>query len=364
MKAKPKVSIIIPVYNGETSIYRTIKSILDQTYSNYEVIIVENGSTDGTWEVLKKLAKKSNRIKIWKNSVKGILQARYRGVCLADGMYITFLDSGDIWDGSNVLTEMMGWVLREKASITQFGIFKCRAFTRQYRGVESVITFNSVELLKSEIAGVMGANGFALSTRVWDKVYRADLLKRAIVLPDVPIIYSEDMYINICASFDDDVEKVAVIPQAFVLYQAGVGTSSSMEAPERLFDEYRITKSLAISRAKSKGEITKYALYRAHRESIYFYRALIIEMIREKQEESNVISKIRDIENYSFIKEAKRFLTYEAETPLEPETIFLAGEYTPYEYYVHCKELAKLTTIQKIERWGKRGIKTVLKKFY
>ncbi len=58
MKAKPKVSIIIPVYNGKTSIYRTIKSILDQTYSNYEVIIVENGSTDGTWEVLKKLAKK------------------------------------------------------------------------------------------------------------------------------------------------------------------------------------------------------------------------------------------------------------------------------------------------------------------
>ena len=360
----PKISIVIPVYNGAASIQRTIKSILNQTYSNYEVIIVENGSTDGTWLVLQKLLIKSKRIKIWKNAVKGTLQARYRGVCLSEGEFITFLDSGDSWKDSTALSEMMKWVLKEKASITQFGAFKCRAFIQQYSGVESVVTYGSEELLKREIAGAMGANGFTIDTPVWNKVYRADLLKRAIVLPDVPIIYSEDMYINICAMFDDKVDKIAVIPKAFVLYRVGVGTSSGMEAPEKLFDEYRITKSLAINMAKGKGSVTKYALYRAHRESIYFYRALIIGMIREKQEESKVISRIREIEKYSFIMEAKNFLLYEADTPLEPETFFLAGEYTPFEYYEHCKKLAKLNTMQKIGRFGKRIIKTVLRNIY
>lgn len=357
MDQAPKISIVIPVYNGEKVLDRTIKSILKQNYTNYEVIIVENGSTDGTWDLLQQLAVKHISIKIWQNSIKGILHARYKGIQVATGEYITFIDAGDFWKGKNALAEMMHYVSDDKAPITQFGTYLQRGFFLQYKGLRNKRIINREELLSREIAGAMGANGFDLNTVVWNKIYRADILKRSLVLPEKALIYSEDMYINICAMFDDLVDKVVVIPRAFILYQVGTGVSSAAGVGEKLFEEYCITKERAIELAKSKGAITKYSLYRAHRESIYFYRTLIIEMIRNSSAKEEVITKIRECEEYAFVKEAKRFLSMEAPEPLDQETVFLSGNYTMDEYYTHCCGLAVLNSREKLKRKIKEAIR-------
>lgn len=92
------VSIITPTYNSERYIQETIKSVQNQTYSNWEMIIVDDCSTDNTVKIIEKIQKTEPRIilfKLEKNSGAGI--ARNKAIELAQGRYIAFLDADDLW---------------------------------------------------------------------------------------------------------------------------------------------------------------------------------------------------------------------------------------------------------------------------
>jgi glycosyltransferase involved in cell wall biosynthesis len=91
----PKVSIIIPVYNVKKYLLRCIRSILGQTYKNYEVILVDDGSTDGSGILCDKLKAKDRRIKVIHKDNGGMSSARNVGIECAKGDYITFVDSDD-----------------------------------------------------------------------------------------------------------------------------------------------------------------------------------------------------------------------------------------------------------------------------
>jgi len=93
----PVVSIIVPVYNRQKFIVETIRSLIDQTYLLWEAIIVDDGSTDNTWEVLEQYTLVDKRIKIYKrhNEPKGAQTCRNEGMSLAQGQYFIFLDSDD-----------------------------------------------------------------------------------------------------------------------------------------------------------------------------------------------------------------------------------------------------------------------------
>ena len=95
---RDKVSVIMPAYNCEKFIDETIESLLNQTYTNWELIAVDDCSTDKTGEILKKYAEKDNRIKYVKNDDNlGAALTRNNAVSLAKGQYLAFLDSDDIW---------------------------------------------------------------------------------------------------------------------------------------------------------------------------------------------------------------------------------------------------------------------------
>lgn len=96
-KEKDLVSIIMPTYNCGEFIEKTINSIINQTYTNWELIIVDDCSNDNTKEVLKKYEadKRINYIKLTKNS--GAAVARTKAIKRANGNYIAFLDSDDLW---------------------------------------------------------------------------------------------------------------------------------------------------------------------------------------------------------------------------------------------------------------------------
>ena len=93
-----KVSIITPAYNAAAVIGDTIHSVIGQTYKNWEIIIVDDCSTDNTYEVACKFAKKDNRIKVLRHkSNHGVAAARNTALAAATGEYIAFLDSDDLW---------------------------------------------------------------------------------------------------------------------------------------------------------------------------------------------------------------------------------------------------------------------------
>lgn len=93
------ISIIVPIYNRKHVFTETINSITNQTYSYWECIIVDDGSTDGTWEFINELSNIDNRIKVFKrgaNHKKGPSGCRNFGVQKAEGAYIQFFDSDDL----------------------------------------------------------------------------------------------------------------------------------------------------------------------------------------------------------------------------------------------------------------------------
>ncbi len=90
-----KVSIIVPVYNMEDKISRCLDSLINQTYKNIEIIVVNDGSTDNSLSIIKKYAQKDSRITLINQKNKGISAARNIALKKATGDYITFVDSDD-----------------------------------------------------------------------------------------------------------------------------------------------------------------------------------------------------------------------------------------------------------------------------
>lgn len=93
------VSIIVPVYNAEKFIKDTIKTVLDQTYENWELLLVNDCSTDKCVEIIKEYQQKDKRIKLFSNSKNsGAAVSRNKGIEESRGRYIAFLDADDLWE--------------------------------------------------------------------------------------------------------------------------------------------------------------------------------------------------------------------------------------------------------------------------
>jgi glycosyltransferase involved in cell wall biosynthesis len=91
----PRISVIIPVYNGEKTIRATIETVLKQTFSDFELIVIDDGSQDATLEIISEF--RDTRIKVLSGSNRGVSVARNRGIAQASGDFIAFLDADDLW---------------------------------------------------------------------------------------------------------------------------------------------------------------------------------------------------------------------------------------------------------------------------
>lgn len=99
----PVVSIIIPVYNVCHYIAQCLDSVLCQTYSNYEIIVVDDGSTDNSLTICNAYSRKNPQIKVYRKKNEGVSSARNYGLKRASGKYIIFLDSDDFWIEREIL---------------------------------------------------------------------------------------------------------------------------------------------------------------------------------------------------------------------------------------------------------------------
>ena len=93
--SKPAISVIIPVYNAQEGLGQCIDSLLDQTFSDYEIIILNDGSTDNSLEVIQNYASKNDSIRVRDKENEGVAKTRNRGIVLAKGEYIVFIDNDD-----------------------------------------------------------------------------------------------------------------------------------------------------------------------------------------------------------------------------------------------------------------------------
>jgi len=102
----PFFSIIIPTYNSEATLQRTLNSILEQLYSNFEIVIVDGISKDNTIAIIQTNASKDNRIKFSSEKDNGIYDAMNKGIHNAGGEWLYFLGSNDYLANNNVLKQV------------------------------------------------------------------------------------------------------------------------------------------------------------------------------------------------------------------------------------------------------------------
>ena len=114
------VSIIIPVLNGEEKIKKCLESIINQNYKNIEIIVVDNGSTDNTVKIVKKMQKKDSRIKLFISKLKGVSNTRNFGLKKSIGDYVMFVDADDTID-ENMLLRMTQTIKKGNCDIVKSG---------------------------------------------------------------------------------------------------------------------------------------------------------------------------------------------------------------------------------------------------
>ncbi|MHB0809374.1 MAG: glycosyltransferase family 2 protein [Facklamia hominis] len=164
-----KISVILAVYNEEKNIESMLINLLNQTYRNFEIIIINDGSIDNTERICKKYSIRDNRIKYFYQSNKGVAAARNLGLNYAIGTYITFLDGDDSVE-NNYLESLIEPFLSNFDQ--QLDLVICSYFQngKQINFSEEI---RDREFVLDEMTSVKGSKGY-----LWNKLFRANLIKR------------------------------------------------------------------------------------------------------------------------------------------------------------------------------------------
>lgn len=127
------VSVVVPVYNVLNYLERCVQSVLNQTYKNLEIILVDDGSTDGSGELCDKLAGQDTRIRVVHQKNRGLSGARNIGIQNASGDYLVFMDSDDEW----LIADGLEQLLPKNKALTDLIIFKSVDFWKDGRRVST-----------------------------------------------------------------------------------------------------------------------------------------------------------------------------------------------------------------------------------
>lgn len=205
---KEMVSVIIPVYNCEKWIGRCIDSVCAQTYSNLEIIVVNDGSTDNTLRVITRLCRKDSRIKYITVRNQGSAKARKTGMKYAAGNLVTFVDADDHID-SGMYEAMVNALQESGADIVECG---CRKMNQAGRVLQEL------GLREANITGSRNCLRHYMEQRncrnyMCNKLYRKELFENI----EVPrLSFSEDYYIN--AILHSRAENKRIISRVFYNY--------------------------------------------------------------------------------------------------------------------------------------------------
>lgn len=183
------ISVVIPAYNAENTIERCVKSVLNQSYENLEVIVVNDGSSDSTETICERIAGCDSRVKVITIKNGGVSHARNVGIDNATGDFITFVDSDDYIDSEMYYTLM-------DMFDDEIDIVHC-----SYKNVDGLgnvlsvvgsknkrIKMNHDECMESLLIGKYFAGG------LWNKIYRAKLFSNVRLKEDIK--FNEDILAN------------------------------------------------------------------------------------------------------------------------------------------------------------------------
>jgi glycosyltransferase involved in cell wall biosynthesis len=170
------ISIIVPVYQVKEYVEECINSLLNQTYSDIEILLIDDGSTDGSGEICDRYAEKDRRVKVIHQANKGLSAARNKGLDNAKGQYIAFVDSDDIVKASyiEVLYSLMAAYSADIAVCDYIKSIQCtKDAVENYGGpaLHTTYAIKSQDMLKQ-----WHGKRKRIETAAWNKLYKRNVL--------------------------------------------------------------------------------------------------------------------------------------------------------------------------------------------
>lgn len=218
------VTFILPVYNAESTIYRCLDSILKQTYCDYEVIIVDDGSIDNSGKICDSYSLNDNRFRVVHKENAGVASARQLGVSLATGEYVIHIDSDD-WIESNMLSDMMNEISDADILVTDY-YHNSKLGGQKYVRQKDCAT--SEELLEAIVKGeVFGS--------LWHKLLRRNLYQSIEFNTDLTFCEDQLLLFKILTSY-----KCKVINLHKAYYHYVYNDSSITQRTDREYFDNKI----------------------------------------------------------------------------------------------------------------------------
>lgn len=227
-----KISIIVPIYNVEKYLSECIDSLINQTYKNIEIILVDDGSTDKSGKICDEYAKKDSRIIIMHKKNGGVSNARNKGIKIASGDYIAFVDSDD-WIKTSTFENLVIQIKKYKPDLIKFSyIKKCGALEKQYKFTTEV---NKL-ILKKQYEDLIYKNIFP----TYDLSNSCNCLFKTSVVKNIKFInkikFGEDFMFMIDALLVSN--SILFINDSYYYYRVNMQSATNTINLEKLFKTF------------------------------------------------------------------------------------------------------------------------------
>ncbi len=181
-----KVSVVLPFYNTGKYLSRCIDSIMKQTYSNYELLLINDGSTDNSGEIAHTWERSDQRIQVIDKENSGVSDSRNWGIERATGEYLFFIDADD-WVEPNILELLVAELEQNQSDWSICAIWK------EYSNKKVLSAGHSTGIVNRDEALISLYNDGYIRPVVWGKLYRLNWIRQNKIYFDTEIHYSEDV---------------------------------------------------------------------------------------------------------------------------------------------------------------------------
>ena len=171
----PLISIVIPVFNGERYLPACIDSILRQTLQNWELLLVDDGSTDKSGSICDEYAAKDSRIIVTHKKNAGQAAARNDGIAMARGEYVGFVDADD-WLDANMYDEMLTEMEQASADVVICG------YIEEYDGHQKIVSGDGCRMVYDGKEALIRVLQGGIGSYLWTMVFRRSVMQESMVL--------------------------------------------------------------------------------------------------------------------------------------------------------------------------------------
>ena len=219
----PVFTIIVPVYNTEKYLWDCLLSIQKQVLDNFEVIVVDDGSTDNSFNIASRFCKTDSRFKLFRQNHQGVSRARNYALSKARGRYIAFLDSDD-WIATNFLDQVLRIFFQTKVDIVCTNFY---VWHQSYKETKSPVSDSSflgltpATFLKAVLSLNLDREQIAQGGYIWNKVFRNEVIKGYRFSESIEA--GEDEYF--CVSILNRGLKIAYSPVPLIFYRQHVSST-------------------------------------------------------------------------------------------------------------------------------------------